>query len=273
MRIKHRKKIIWISAFGLLVLLHGSGILRPLEDVFIRTLNPVLGVVFRTGVNIGRVYREQSSRGDYAQAAKDMEQELNRLRRENAELFEIKKENDILREHLGFLERNKYKYEMANIISRENYLDAGARTEAIIIDKGRSSGLFVGLAVVDQQGIIVGKIAEVKENSAKAYLSNSEKCKFAAVVMGQEKTGGIAQGKMGLVIEMKFIPQSSSVSAGGMAVSSGLEPAVPRGLVIGRISEVRKENNDLWQTAALEPISDPAELIIVSVIVPELADG
>lgn len=269
MLIKHRKKILWLAALGLLIFLHAINILKPIENTAINVINPFAQKLFLFSSNIRIAYQNQASKRDFAQVANDLQIEVERLSEVNAQLLSVKRENEILREQLGFLERNKYKYVMSNIISREDVLNVSEQTEALIIDKGSKDGLFNGLAVVNEQGIIVGKIAETKDNSAKVYLVNSDKCKFAATVLGQDRTSGIAQGSLGLVIKMGFIPQATVLKIGDMVVSSGLEQSVPRGLVIGKIIEIQKENNNLWQSATIEPILDINDLIIVSVILPE----
>lgn len=273
MLIKHKNKIFAAAALGLLIFLHLLGVLRPLENIITRALNPLMQKLAYAGAGIRIAYQEQSAKRDFAQIAKDLESEVARLTEENAKLSAVAQENEILREHLGFLERRKYEYVMSNIISREDIFNAGGQTEALIIDKGRRDGLFEGLALVSEKGIIIGKIAEVKENTAKAYLANSDKCKFAAVVLDQNGTGGIAQGNLGLVIKMNFIPQSAALAAGNVVITSGLEQAIPRGLVIGKITEIQKENNDLWQNATIESILDASDLIVAAVILPESADS
>ncbi|HAM88354.1 MAG: Cell shape-determining protein MreC [Candidatus Falkowbacteria bacterium GW2011_GWC2_38_22] len=269
MLIKHRKKVFWLAALGLLVFLHAIGVLRPLENSAVKILNPLAGKLFLASTKIRVAFQKQTAKSDFAQIVKDLETEVGRLSEENASLLSIKNENEILREHLGFLERNKYKYVMANVISREDVLNVSGQTESIIIDKGGKDGLYSGLAVINKQGVVIGKIAEVKENSAQVHLVNSDKCKFAATVLGEEHTSGIAQGSLGLVIKMGYIPQATIIKAGDMVATSGLEQPIPRGLVIGKVTEIQKENNDLWQTATIEPIQDLGDLIIVSVVLPD----
>ena len=118
------------------------------------------------------------------------------------------------------------------------------------------------------KGTIVGKIVEAKNNISKVELTNNEQCKIAATILNSEKTTGITQGELGLTIRMDFIPQSEEIKIDDIVVTSGLEQTIPRGLVIGKISDVNRENNELWQTARLNTLIDPSDLVIVSVLVP-----
>ena len=257
-----------MAAFALLVFLYGIGILNPVESLLTRIFNPILKQFHTIGTNVKNTYEEQTSKIDLTKVIKELREEVMVLSGENAKLKTVIRENNILREHLGFLERNELKYTMSNVISREDILNIGGQTEVIIIDKGRQDGIYQGLSAVNKQGVIIGKVADVKERTAKIYLASSDRCKLAVTILGDDTTSGIAEGSLGLVIKMDFIPQIRNLNIGDIVVSSGLEKDIPRGLVVGKISEVRKESNELWQSAIIEPMLNIGELTIVSVIIP-----
>ena len=111
-------------------------------------------------------------------------------------------------------------------------------------------------------------MAEVKESISLVYLTNNSKCKLAATVLEQEGTGGVTEGDLGLTIKMGFIPQSKNIQKDNIVITSGLEYLIPRGLAVGRIIEVTKDNNELWQNAVIESMADNENLVIVSVLLP-----
>ena len=51
-------------------------------------------------------------------------------------------------------------------------------------------------------------------------------------------------------------------------ITSGLEEKIKRGLVIGKIKSIKKENNELWQITTIEPQYQKEDLIMVSVVLP-----
>ena len=67
---------------------------------------------------------------------------------------------------------------------------------------------------------------------------------------------------------MNYIPQTEKINAGATVVTSGLGANIPRGLVIGRVKEVRSESNAVWTDATIEPLVDFNNLTIVSIIIP-----
>jgi rod shape-determining protein MreC len=136
-----------------------------------------------------------------------------------------------------------------------------------VIDKGKSDGVQENSAVVSSQGVVVGKVINVKEKSALVYLLNHPECKLAASIMERDNTSGIAEGELGLSTTMKFIPQSEPIRVGDTVVTSGLEESIPRGLVIGQVSQINKENNELWQQAVIESPINFDELLVVAAII------
>ena len=267
---KSRKKriLIYLAVIGLLVFLYIFNLLGPVNRVVYNILNPIFTGFQSVGSSFRTAYNKQTDKKDLNEYAKELEKQVKGLTEENAKLKILENENGILREHLGFLEKNNFNYIMSNVISRGEAIETSSREENIIIDKGSKNGVSPGLAIVNGQGTIIGKVAEVKENISQVHLTNNSKCKLAATILNQEKTSGIAEGELGLTIKMKFIPQESEVAVGDIIVTSGLEQAIPRGLVIGKVTQVEKENNDIWQFATIESLVDAQDLVIVSVLIP-----
>jgi len=261
--------MVYMAVVGLLIFLYFFGFLRPVENVITKIFNPVYSKFHSMSSSIKMRYDEQASKKDLLNAVKELELEANSLIKENVELKLLREENEILREHLRFSIVNKMKYVMANVISRGDAVSIGGRIETITINKGSQDGIYSGLSVVSGEGIVVGKVQEVKDNISKVYLSNNERCKLTAVIQGSnENISGVTEGELGLTVKMGFIPQNVAVAKGDVVVTSGFEEAIPRGLVIGEVIEVNKENNELWQTAIIEPVASLDDLVIVSVLLP-----
>ncbi len=257
-----------MAVIGLLVFFHVFGFLNWLENGIVRVLDPVLNNFYDLSSNVRIAYERQWDKQDLEKNLSELEAKISQLTAENAKLKITEEENKVLREHLRFLTKNSYSYVIGNVIARGDISDSAGVTDSLVIDRGKRDGLYPGLAVLSSQGIIVGKISEVKESISKVDLSYSEKCKLAATILNEEKTAGITEGKLGLTIKMNFIPQDTKLKIDDLVVSSGLEEYIPRGLVIGKISGINSENNELWQNAIIEPIVDINNLIIVSVLLP-----
>jgi rod shape-determining protein MreC len=267
-KLQIKKILSYAAVIGLLVFLYSIGALKIFENAAAKAMNPLLSVSQNFGVSLGMRFGGNETKEELKTENEDLKKEIAKLIEENAGYKILEEENSLLRESLGFLSRNKYKYLMANVISRGEVGDLSGHTEAIIIDKGGRDGLKDGLAVIDDKGIMVGKIAAVKDNSSLVYLVNNSQCKIAVSALNDKNTSGVIEGELGLTTKMSFIPQNKQISPGDIIVTSGLEEYIPRGLVIGSVKTVNKESNDLWQWAEIEPMIDPDNLIIASVLIP-----
>ncbi len=275
-KIKTKNNIIlFIAVIGLLIFLHFIKVLSPLENITARAISPIAGQLYSVSSSLRLALSERADKEELLATLKDLQAEINQIKAENARLKSIEEENKKLRQYLKFSTKNEFNYILTNVISRGMFADPVSGQQSLIIDKGAADALAPGLAVVNSEGIIVGKIAEVKENTAKIYLSTGSNCKLAAAIQeGQEqpgsvnKTVGIAEGELGLTIRMNFIPQAEEIKVGDTAVTSGLEKNIPAGLVIGKIVEVDKTSNEVWQRATIEPLINLDELTIVSVLRP-----
>lgn len=263
---KENKRYLAYLAVGiLLIFLYFVGWLYPLERFFQIALNPLAGKFYDWGSGVSQVWSEQANRHDIIQENEELKDRLAASVREEVDYKKLEQENQVLRDFLGFMERNEYDYKMANIISRGEISGEG-NYGYYVIDKGSDEGLKIGLAVVDSRGAVVGKVSEVKNNSARVLTVTNKNCKFAASIIGQENTNGLIYGDLGLTTKMSFIPQAVAVAPGDSVVSSGLEEDIPNGLVIGEVIEVNKESNEVWQEAVIEPSADFDNIKIVSVV-------
>ncbi|MDD5294904.1 MAG: rod shape-determining protein MreC [Patescibacteria group bacterium] len=264
-----------MAVIGLLIFLHFIKVLSPLENIMGRAISPVAGRLYSVSSSLRLALSERTDKEELLASLKDLQAEVNQIKAENARLKSIEEENKKLRQYLKFSTKNEYNYILANVVSRGIFADPVSGRQSLIVDKGLAEGLASGLVAVNSEGIIVGKIAEAKENTAKIYLATDSNCKLAASIQEEEdqpggpnKTAGITEGELGLTIRMNFIPQAEEIKVGDTAVTSGLEKDIPAGLVIGRIVEVDKTSNEVWQRATIEPLINLDELTIVSVLRP-----
>lgn len=251
----------------LLIFLHFSGISRSVESKILYFLNPVLSRVYSFSSRLRITYNEQTKKSDLLGKIKKLEDENNSLIMENSRLKSTEDENKILREYLLFKQKSNLSFVLANIISRQNinFENSGGN---IIINKGERDDLKIGMAVIGGEGVIIGKVINIKDDDAEVCLITGSDCKLAATMQNKDKTVGLVSGEFGLTVKMEFIPQTEEINNGDIVITSGLEENIPRGLVIGRVSEVKKKNNELWQSAIIEPLVDADNLAIVSVILP-----
>jgi rod shape-determining protein MreC len=262
---KYKPLLYFGIVFVLLVLFGSFGLFRSVQNIAAKALSPVLSPIYGFSLNISRIYSQQTDRRDLNQVVKELESSVSRLTAENLRLMLLEEENRSLRQHLTFLSSKQSHYVMSNIIYGG---DPNLVNQQLVIDRGLRDGVMAGLMILDNNGQVVGKVLSVEDSTASICLVTNSSCQFAATVMNKNKTVGVTKGELGLTIKMDFIPQTEAINKGDQVFTSGLEKNIPRGYVIGRVAEVKKENNALWQTAKIESLSNLNELSTVSVILP-----
>ena len=220
-------------------LLNVSGIVQSLRYLFVPS---------------ERLLKPQPIQGDF-------EHERIKLLTEISSLKLIADENKSLRELLAFHTSSEQPYVVADVISYDPLLNG-----YLYIDRGTRNGVTVGQPVVAGEGVLVGKIASVEESTAVVELLTSDSSRAAVKALGEASTNGILYGYLGTSMRMEYIIQGASFAAGDVVVTSGAEPLVPEGLLIGTIQEINADENQLFFNAIVESLTDLSALKVVSVI-------
>jgi rod shape-determining protein MreC len=224
---------------------------RPLVDAGTWMANKTFGLFDAAAVSPERLGELESRQ---AELAIDLA-ELERLRTENAEL----------RSQLNFFDRRPYGHVTASIISRS----VGPEASVVIIDRGSDDGVAAGWPVIAGDGIMVGKVVAVSGATATVRTLSDRSSATAVTLLNGTRTIGIAEGMSGVLLALRYIPQDERISVNDIVVTSGLEDAVPSGLVVGIVNSVSTDPTAPFQEAVLEPLSDIRRLTVVSVIIPE----
>jgi len=137
--------------------------------------------------------------------------------------------------------------------------------KSFVIDKGTADGVKVGFPVVVAGGV-VGRIIEASWNTSKVLLIVDYNSRIDAFVQ-KSRIRGILEGCRDLTCVLKYVPRTEEVSVGEPVVSSGLAGVYPKGLLLGRIEEVKKEEAGLFQEIKVSPIVNVEKIEEVIVIV------
>ncbi len=255
------KRFFWfIAVLGLLIFLHFTTILEPIESGVVRFISPLFSSSYSAAIKAQNFYVNFKQNQALKEKIKNLESQISQLAVDKAKLKKLEEENEQLRGYLGFVKNKKVKYVMANVVSRQDNL--------LTIDQGQDQKIRNGLVVVNKDGVVIGKIIKIKPQLSQVALVTDKHCQLAASIINAQKTSGLAKGELGLTISMDFIPQTETIKPNDLVITSGLEADIPRGLPIGRVVKVEKSSNQLWQKAVLEPIVNLDHLTMVMVLLP-----
>ncbi|MDO8536133.1 MAG: rod shape-determining protein MreC [Candidatus Omnitrophota bacterium] len=166
----------------------------------------------------------------------------------------ISDDNARLRNLLDFRKMIPYTSIPAQVIGR----DPSNWSNSLIIDKGSSSGIKTNMAVMSTRGL-VGRIVETGKLSAKALLITDPNLKVG-VLIRRNRQGGILTGMPGDRCKIIYISLDSDVKAGDKVMTAGFGSVFPKGILIGEIEKVGKEEGRLYKYAILKPSQDLSRL-------------
>lgn len=219
--------------------------------------NPISFGVYNTGQNIGKQFYFIFAARFAAQENKALKTTLGQLFSENANLRKKLAETQALLSQEKHLDPQTYNMIAARPVGLGRYLK---------IDKGSDSGIKGGEAVVFEDNF-VGKIIAVSPKSANVQLLTDPDSKVAAFSQNNEgKAKGILTGQFGTDILLDKILHEEKISMGDIVYSEGTEGFLPRGLILGKVTEVIDQQNQVFKQAKVQPIFDIRDIELVFVI-------
>jgi len=190
---------------------------------------------------------------------------LNESIEKNNQWHEIELANTRLRNLLNFQKEPTNRVVAAEVIGK----DPSGWFKTVIIDKGKAEGLQKGLPVVLPQGI-VGQVIEASSHYSKVMLIIDRNSAVDALVQ-RSRARGIIKGASADQCRFEFVLRKHDVQIGDTVIASGLDGVYPKGLRIGRISDLSEPKSDIFYDITVAPFIDYETLEEVLVILrPEI---
>lgn len=235
---------------------------NKVEHMVISLISPfqmMVSASFAWSVDIWQVYFATVSAGE----------ENSKLKRQLALTMalqnrcrEIELENNRLRRFIDFNNASENTLIAAKVIGR----DPSPWFQTIMINKGGADGLIKGLPVLVSEGI-VGQTVSVSEKFSRVLLITDRNSSVDALVQSS-RARGIVQGDNTDQCLFKYALRKDEIMPGDIIISSGLDQVFPKGLRIGEVLDVNKENSDLFQMILVKTFVDfdKLEEVLVSSI-------
>ncbi|MDF2523084.1 MAG: mreC [Clostridiales bacterium] len=185
----------------------------------------------------------------------DLKAEIDKLKNDNLELEEYKSKINDLKEALNLKDQLKeYDPIGTNIISK----DPGNWFNVFRVDRGSKDGVVYNSPIITSKGL-VGRITQTDALSSKA----ESIIDLNSVISGRlVRTRDLVRvlGDMSLkdqgLCRMDYIPIDVDIMVGDAIETSGIGGIYPKGIIIGKVKEVRKSSNELNKYAVIEPAVD-----------------
>ncbi len=142
----------------------------------------------------------------------------------------------------------------ATVISR----DSTDTYATFIIDKGTLQGVSYLDPIITEDGL-VGYVSQVGPVSSKVTTILSPATDVGAIDK-RTKDGGVLGGDQELAqngyTKLSYLQRDCDVTIGDLIVTSGLGGIYPKNLIIGEVTEIRAESQDISLYAVINPTSD-----------------
>lgn len=233
-------------------------------DVFNRPLNVVVGYVivpFQQGIE--KVGGWLSNRSEELVQIRTLLDENAQLKEELAALIE---ENTLLQQDKYELNKLRELFELdgqyaeynkvgARIIGR----DSGNWYSSFLIDKGEDDGLAVDMNVIAQGGL-VGRITSIGPGWARVTSIISDNVHVSAMTLSTEDnmtvTGDLKLMAEGAITFSQLVDGQDSVREGDKVVTSNISDKYLPNILIGYISSISKDANNLTKSGEIVPAVD-----------------
>jgi rod shape-determining protein MreC len=241
----------------------GIGLLRPVEDVSYTLLSPIEEGLRGIAQPFADIVSRYGDTHDLTQENEVLRAENERLTAEIARLHEDAARLDELERLLGTRDALAgHEFVAATIVST----DPTSGRRRVAIDLGRSDGLRVGMPVVTEGSTLVGTITKVEDDHAWVTLVTEIDSAVSAHVL-ESRAQGVVAGTYSGPMSMEFVDQNAAVKEGDRVVTSGLGGTYPEGLVVGRVTRVGGNPQELFRSVTVTPLASLSKLESVLVMV------
>lgn len=181
----------------------------------------------------------------------DLKVENQKLLAEIYSLKDLQSQSQIASEFLSVAEPEKMSAVLCGVIGLDSEQDI------ISIDKGSADGISEGMPVINQQNVLFGRVSKVYKNFSSVILI-SNKNNVLDVKIQQENAEnpavlGAVKGNGGLGIYLDLVPVDAELKSGDILITSALEDKFPKNLLVGKVSQITKNDQQPFQQAQVEP--------------------
>jgi rod shape-determining protein MreC len=210
------------------------------------TVTPFERAAHGIGWGIGHGWSDYLDLRHVRQQNKDLQQQVTRMRIEQAAIAEDALEGRRLQALLAFRE----KYVGSTVAAQVIGASGSDLSRVLTIDKGSNDGIRPDMAVITPDGI-VGKIRDVDPGTAHV-LEINDQSSGAGVILASTRIRAILRGTVAGRAQIENLTSDSRIKPGEQVITSGGDQVYPRGLPVGTIESI-----------AADPDHQPYSAIVV----------
>jgi rod shape-determining protein MreC len=233
----------------------------PLGSLVLSVLAPAQGVLARGADAVARVWRLYTEIGRLRAENTRLREEVERLSGEVGRLREQAQATQRLERLLAFRQQLPGRALGARVVGR----DSRGWFAVILVDRGARDGVRRNDPVVAAEGL-VGRVLTVMSGTAQVLLISDPRS-AVGVILQQSREAGVVEGQGQGLLRLKYISRAREIPLGEAVVTSGHGGVFPRGLPVGTVVSVIREQAALYQEALVRPSASLDHLEEVLILV------
>ncbi|MCI1721375.1 MAG: rod shape-determining protein MreC [Lachnospiraceae bacterium] len=195
-----------------------------------------------------------------------LQKKVDELTSQNNELIQSQSELERLQELYKLGQKySEYDTVAAEVISK----DPGNWYSTFVINKGKADGLSVDMNVIGQGGLI-GIVTEVGNNWAQVRSIIDDESNVSAMLADTSQTctvtGSLLEMDQGKIDFIQLSDTDNHVKEGDAVVTSNISSKFLTGILIGYVSDVVQDTNNLTKSGTIVPVANFKNLREVLVI-------
>lgn len=220
----------------------------PIGSAVLVVLGPAQTALARMSDAVARLWRLYTDIGRLRIENTRLREDVERLSQEIARLREQAQATQRLERLLDFRAATGGRAIGARLIGR----DTSQWFAVILVDRGSRDGVRRNDPVVAAEGL-VGRVLTVSPTTSQVLLITDARS-AVGVVLQQSREAGVVEGQGQAVVRLKYLSRAREVTIGSMVITSGLTGLFPRGLPVGTVVSLVREQGALYQEALVAPV-------------------
>ncbi|BDG01759.1 rod shape-determining protein MreC [Anaeromyxobacter oryzae] len=195
--------------------------------------------------------------------AMEISRENNLLKLERLELLSERAEVERIRRLLSFAEGASSRSYLGARIIGVRLSPSGLQT--LTLDRGAKDGIARMMPVVTADGV-VGRVHALTDHSADVLVLSDRNSSIAVRVDRTRARGNVRGLGKPDACKLDYALRTEDIIEGDLLVTSGTDGVFPRGLPVGKVTQLRRSANGLFQDARVVPSVDVTRVEEVLVV-------
>lgn len=244
-------KFLFVTVALAIFLTASNTFSNPIKNFFHSISYSVEKILWKAGGNASVFFASISGGKNLSEENENLKLENQKLLAEIYSLKDLQAQNKIASEFLSIGEPEKLNAVLCGVMGLDSEQDI------ISVDRGSDDGISEGMPVINQQNVLFGKVSKVFKNFSNVTLI-SNKNNVLDVKIQQDDSEkpavlGAVKGNGGLGIYLDLVPVDEELKSGDILITSALEDKFPKNLLVGKITQVSKNDQQPFQQAQVEP--------------------